>query len=204
DATSTLPARLAAGYIEEAKAWRDWLLRAVAGDPSQLQIMYGLDGSRRLPEYELPWLNGYEDSRPVRVGNGAAEQFQLDVWGEVLDGLYLARMGGLSGNDEAWDLQIALLDHLESVWQQPDNGLWEVRGPRRHFVQSKLMAWVAFDRMVRTVRDFDMRGDVDRWEAVRDQIKAEMLSKGFNERKNTFVQSYGSSELDASLLLIPR
>jgi GH15 family glucan-1,4-alpha-glucosidase len=204
DATYTLQAMLAAGYTGEAKAWRDWLLRAVAGEPADLQIMYGLDGSRRLPETELPWLRGYEGSAPVRVGNAAAEQLQLDVWGEVLDGLFLAREAGLSQQEDAWDLQVALLDHLEGAWQQPDNGLWEMRGDRRHFVHSKVMAWVAFDRMVRTVRESRLHGDVDRWEAQRDTIKAEILSKGFNAGKNSFVQSYGSTELDASLLLIPR
>jgi len=188
----------------EAKAWRNWLLRAVAGDPSQLQIMYGLDGTRRLTEFELPWLSGYEGSAPVRVGNAAAEQLQLDVWGEVLDGLYLARQGGLSSNDDAWDLQVALLDYLEGAWQQPDNGLWEMRGPRRHFVHSKVMAWVAFDRMVRSHREFRLAGDVDLWEARRDAIHAEVCAEGFDADRNTFVQAYGSKELDASLLLIPR
>ncbi|HEY9482935.1 MAG TPA: glycoside hydrolase family 15 protein [Micromonosporaceae bacterium] len=204
DATYTLQAMLAAGYLDEAKAWRDWLLRAVAGDPSQLQIMYGLDGTRRLPEYELPWLAGYEGSAPVRIGNAAADQLQLDVWGEVLDGLALARQAGLSRHDDAWDLQVALLDHLEGAWTQPDNGLWEMRGPRRHFVHSKVMAWVAFDRMVRGVRESGLPGDVDRWEAIRDQIHAEVNTKGFNADKNSFVQSYDTDELDASLLVIPR
>jgi GH15 family glucan-1,4-alpha-glucosidase len=204
DATYTLQAMLAAGYQEEAKAWRDWLLRAVAGDPSQLQIMYSLDGGRRLTEYEIPWLSGYEGSSPVRIGNAAADQLQLDVWGEVLDGLHLARAGGISRRDDAWDLQVALLDHLEGAWQEPDNGLWEVRGPRRHFTHSKVMAWVAFDRMVRAVRESGLHGDVDRWEAQRDVIHAEVLAKGYDEKRNTFTQSYGDSELDAALLLIPR
>jgi GH15 family glucan-1,4-alpha-glucosidase len=204
DATYTLQAMLAAGYIAEARAWRDWLLRAVAGDPAQLQIMYGLDGTRRLTEFELPWLAGYEGSTPVRIGNAAADQLQLDVWGEVLDGLYLARQGGIAQHPDAWDLQVALLDHLEGAWQQPDNGLWEMRGPRQHFTHSKLMAWVAFDRMVRTVRDSRAHGDVDRWESIRDTIKAEILTNGYNEKKNSFVQAYGGTELDAALLLIPR
>ncbi|HKD96949.1 MAG TPA: glycoside hydrolase family 15 protein [Micromonosporaceae bacterium] len=204
DNTYTLQAMLAAGYVDEAKAWREWLLRAVAGDPSQLQIMYGLDGARRLTEYEIPWLSGYEGSAPVRVGNAAAEQLQLDVWGEVLDGLHLARQAGLGPSHDAWDLQVALLDFLEGAWHLPDNGLWEMRGPRRHFVQSKVMCWVAFDRMVRAVRDSHMHGDVDRWEVQRDAIHAEVMAKGFNEDKNTFTQSYDSDELDASLLLIPR
>jgi GH15 family glucan-1,4-alpha-glucosidase len=204
DATYTLQAMLAAGYIEEAKAWRSWLLRAVAGDPKELQVMYGLDGTRRLTEYELPWLAGYEGSAPVRVGNAAANQLQLDVWGEVLDGLSLAREAGLSHHDDAWDMQVALLDYLEGAWQQPDNGLWEMRGARRHFVHSKVMAWVAFDRMVRAVRTSRVPGDVDRWEAIRDQIQAEVLAKGFDSDRNSFVQSYDSTELDASLLMIPR
>jgi GH15 family glucan-1,4-alpha-glucosidase len=204
DSTYTLQALLAAGYVAEAKAWREWLLRAVAGDPSQLQIMYGLDGSRRLTEYELPWLAGYEGSQPVRVGNAAAEQLQLDVWGEVLDGLFLAREAGLASNADSWDLQVALLDYLEGAWRQPDNGLWEMRGPRRHFTHSKVMAWVAFDRMVRSHRGSRLPGDVDLWEARRDEIHADVCANGFNAGKNSFVQSYGGTELDASLLLIPR
>jgi GH15 family glucan-1,4-alpha-glucosidase len=204
DSTYTLQALLAAGYVAEAKAWREWLLRAVAGDPSQLQIMYGLDGSRRLPEYELPWLSGYEGSAPVRVGNAAADQLQLDVWGEVLDGLFLAREAGLASNADAWDLQVALLDFLEGAWKQPDNGLWEMRGPRRHFTHSKVMAWVAFDRMVRAHRGSRLPGDVDLWEARRDEIHADVCGNGFDASKNSFVQSYGGKELDASLLLIPR
>ncbi|GAA5194857.1 glycoside hydrolase family 15 protein [Rugosimonospora acidiphila] len=204
DSTYTLQALLAAGYVDEAKAWRDWLLRTVAGDPSELQIMYSIDGTRRLPEYELPWLSGYEGSAPVRVGNAAAGQLQLDVWGEVLDGLYLARQGGLHSDSNAWDLQVALLDYLEGAWREPDNGLWEMRGPRRHFTHSKVMAWVAFDRMVRNHREFGLPGDVNLWEARRDEIHAEVCEQGFDAKRNTFVQSYGSAELDASLLLIPR
>jgi GH15 family glucan-1,4-alpha-glucosidase len=204
DATLTLQALLTAGYIEEAKAWRDWLLRAVAGDPSQLQIMYSIDGTRRLTELELPWLSGYEGSKPVRIGNAAADQLQLDVWGEVLDGLSLARQAGISKYDGAWDLQVALLDYLEGAWQQPDNGLWEMRGPRRHFVHSKVMAWVAFDRMAGAVRHSGMHGDVVRWESIRDTIHAEVCANGYDADRGTFVQSYGSDQLDASLLLIPR
>jgi GH15 family glucan-1,4-alpha-glucosidase len=204
DSTYTLQALLAAGYVDEAKAWRDWLLRAVAGDPADLQIMYSIDGTRRLPEYELPWLSGYEGSTPVRVGNAAAGQLQLDVWGEVLDGLYLARQGGLPADGTTWDLQVALLDYLEGAWREPDNGLWEMRGPRRHFTHSKVMAWVAFDRMVRSHREFGLPGDVNLWEARRDEIHAEVCAQGFDAKRNTFVQSYGSTELDASLLLIPR
>lgn len=204
DATLTLQALLAAGYTAEAAAWRDWLLRAVAGDPADLQIMYGIHGERRLPEMELPWLAGYENSKPVRTGNGAAAQLQLDVWGEVLDCLSLTRNSLLKHTDESWDLQIALMEHLETIWDQPDNGLWEMRGPRRHFTHSKVMAWVAADRMVKGVRDFGLPGPVERWEALRDTIHREVMANGFDPVRNTFVQSYGQPELDASLLLIPR
>jgi GH15 family glucan-1,4-alpha-glucosidase len=204
DATLTLQPLLAAGYTEEAKAWREWLLRAVAGDPADLQIMYSLTGARRLAESELTWLSGYEGSSPVRVGNAAAGQLQLDVWGEVLDGLSLAREAGISARDDAWDLQVALMEHLEGAWSEPDNGLWEMRGPRRHFTHSKVMAWVAADRMVRAVRESQLPGPADRWEALRDTIHADVLAHGFDAGRNTFVQSYGATGLDASLLLIPR
>lgn len=204
DATLTLQALLASGYSEEAGAWRDWLLRAVAGDPADLQIMYGLHGERRLPELTLDWLAGYEKSTPVRVGNAAAGQLQLDVWGEVLDGLALTRSALLQHPDESWDVQVALMEHLETAWNQPDNGLWEMRGPRRHFTHSKVMAWVAADRMVKGVRDFHLPGPADRWEDLRDRIHADVMANGFDAERNTFVQSYGRPELDASLLLIPR
>ena len=204
DATLTLQALLAAGYTDEAASWRDWLLRAVAGDPADLQIMYGIHGERRLPEAELRWLRGYEGSFPVRTGNGAAGQLQLDVWGEVLDCLSLTRNSLLEHTDESWDLQVALMEHLEKAWGWPDNGLWEMRGPRRHFTHSKVMAWVAADRMVKGVREFGLTGPVDRWEELRDTIHAEVMAKGFDAGRNTFVQSYGRPELDASLLLIPR
>ena len=204
DATLTLQALLAAGYTDEAGAWRDWLLRAVAGDPADLQIMYGIHGERRLPEIELPWLQGYENSTPVRIGNGAAGQLQLDVWGEVLDCLALTRNALLNQPDDAWDVQVALMEHLETVWQRPDNGLWEVRGPQRHFTHSKVMAWVAADRMVKGIRNFGLPGPADRWEALRDTIHADVMAKGFDVGRNTFVQAYGRPELDASLLLIPR
>jgi GH15 family glucan-1,4-alpha-glucosidase len=204
DATLTLQALLAAGYTEEAGAWRDWLLRAVAGDPADLQIMYGLHGERRLPELELPWLKGYENSAPVRTGNGAAGQLQLDVWGEVLDCLSLTRNSILIHTDDAWDVQVAVMEHLETAWRLPDNGLWEVRGPQRHFTHSKVMAWVAADRMVKGVRDFGLTGPADRWEEMRDTIHAEVMANGFDAERNTFVQSYGRPELDASLLLLPR
>ncbi|MGI8713157.1 MAG: glycoside hydrolase family 15 protein [Solirubrobacteraceae bacterium] len=205
DATSTLQALLAAGYVQEARAWREWLLRAVAGDPADLQIMYALDGTRRLPESELPWLAGYENSKPVRVGNAASDQLQLDVWGETLDGLSLARNAGISHHDDAWDVQLALMNHLEGNWDQPDNGLWEMRGPRRHFTHSKVMAWVGTDRMVKAIRGHrDLPGPADRWEQLRDTIHADVLAHGFNADLNTFTQSYDSAALDASLLMIPR
>ena len=204
DASYTLQALLAAGYETEARAWREWLLRAVAGDPATLQIMYGVDGTRRLPELELPWLSGYEKSSPVRTGNAAADQLQLDVWGEVLDALHLAREASIGAQDSAWQLQVALLTYLEGHWQDPDNGLWEMRGARRHFTHSKVMAWVAADRMVRGARTRHLPGPVDQWEQLRDTIHAEVLANGYNDQLGTFVQSYGSTTLDASLLLIPR
>ncbi|WP_159809513.1 glycoside hydrolase family 15 protein [Cellulomonas citrea] len=205
DSTYTLQAMISAGYLDEAKAWREWLLRAVAGDPAELQIMYGLDGTRRLPESELGWLAGYEGSRPVRTGNAASSQLQLDVWGETLDGLALARDCGIGPHDDAWDVQTALMDHLEGAWDQPDNGLWEMRGPRRHFTHSKVMAWVGADRMVRAVRSRPgLGGPVDRWATVRDAIHADVLAHGFDAARGTFTQSYGSTGLDASLLMIPR
>ena len=204
DAALTLQALQAAGYREEANAWREWLLRAVAGDPAELQIMYSLDGRRRLPEAELDWLAGYEGSRPVRVGNAAADQLQLDVWGEVLDGLSLARRAGLGAHDDSWDIQVALMEHLEHRWTEPDNGLWEMRGPRRHFTHSKVMAWVAADRMVRAIRTYHLPGPADRWDKLRDTIHADVLAHGIDPDRGTFTQSYGSTELDASLLLIPR
>jgi GH15 family glucan-1,4-alpha-glucosidase len=204
DSTFTLQALLGTGYVAEAKAWREWLLRAVAGDPADLQIMYGIDGTRRLPEYTLDWLKGYEGSRPVRVGNAASTQFQLDVWGETLDGLHLAREVGIASDDDAWDLQRALLDFLEGHWEQPDNGLWEIRGPRRHFVHSKVMAWVGIDRAVQAVERFGHDGPVDRWRELRTRIHEDVCREGYDAARGTFTQSYGSTELDAAALLIPR
>lgn len=204
DATFTLQALLGTGYTAEAKAWREWLVRAVAGDPSKLQIMYALDGTQRLPESTLDWLDGYAGSRPVRVGNAAAGQHQLDVWGETLDGLYLAREAGLGVTDSAWDLQRSLLDWLTEHWTEPDNGLWEMRGPRRHFVHSKVMAWVGFERAVRTVEQHDLDGDVEAWRATANEIHDEVCAQGFDGDRNTFTQFYGSQGLDASLLLLPR
>ncbi|MGY1719663.1 glycoside hydrolase family 15 protein [Blastococcus sp. SYSU DS0552] len=204
DATFTLQALLGTGYVHEARAWRDWLLRAVAGDPADLRIMYGLDGTRRLPEHELPWLAGYEGSAPVRIGNAAADQFQLDVWGEVLDGLHLAREAGMPHSADAWSLQRELLDYLEGAWHEPDNGLWEVRATRRHFVHSKVMAWAGVDSAVRAVEQQGLDGPVDRWRALREEIHADVCAKGYDAERGTFTQYYGSRGLDAALLLIPR
>ncbi len=212
DSTFTLTALLAAGFEEEASAWREWLLRAIAGDASKLQIMYGVAGERRLSEYELPWLPGYEGSAPVRVGNAAVDQRQLDVYGEVLDALYVARAsrldvreaeGAPSMGDASWPLQVKLLEFLEGAWREPDEGLWEVRGGQQHFTHSKVMAWVAMDRAVRTLETFDRAGPIDRWRATRDQIKAEVMARGYDADRKTFVQSYGSTAVDASSLLFP-
>jgi GH15 family glucan-1,4-alpha-glucosidase len=203
DATFALDALLENGFDDEAQAWRSWLLRAVAGDPDDLQIMYGPAGERQLPERELPWLEGYEGSKPVRVGNGASNQFQLDVYGEVMDVLHQARRREIEPNDESWALQQVLLANLERRWQEPDEGIWEVRGPRRHFTHSKVMAWVAFDRGVKAVEEFGREGALDRWRAARDAIHAEVLEHGFDEERGSFVQYYGSKRVDASLLTIP-
>ena len=203
DATLTLLAFLNAGYLEEAAAWRVWLLRAVAGDPADLQIMYGLAGERRLPELELPWLSGYEGSKPVRTGNAATEQLQLDVYGEVLDALHQGRVHELGVSREAWALQRRMLTYLEEIWKEPDEGIWEVRGPRRHFTHSKVMAWVAFDRGVQACERFGRNGPVDRWRKARAEIHAEVCRRGFDTELNSFTQFYGSKRLDASLLIIP-
>ncbi|WP_151479771.1 glycoside hydrolase family 15 protein [Streptomyces albicerus] len=205
DSTLTLGALLACGYQEEAEAWRDWLLRAAAGDPADLQIMYGLAGERRIPEYELAWLPGFRGSAPVRVGNDAVRQLQLDVYGEVIDSLALAQRAGLPSKPHMWRVRQALMEFLRSNWREPDEGLWEVRGPRRHFVHSKVMTWVAADRTVRTLEENPgLRGDVDRWRAMRDEVHREVCERGYDPERNTFTQSYGSRELDAALLLIPR
>jgi len=204
DATYALQALLAAGFRTEAAAWRDWLLRSIAGEPEALQILYSIDGTRRLPEIELEWLPGYESSSPVRTGNAASEQLQLDVWGETLDALFLAREAGLPADREAWALQVALMNHLESAWDQPDNGLWEVRGRQQHFTHSKVMAWAAADRMARSTRTYGLPGPTLRWEQLRDQIHHDVVTHAFDPQRNTFTQAYGSSALDASLLLIPR
>ena len=203
DSAFTLFALLRAGYKEEACAWRDWLLRAVAGDPSKLQIMYGPAGERRLEEYEIPWLPGYENSQPVRVGNAAHGQFQLDVYGEVIASMNQARLAGIDHNENAWNLEFAILNFLESAWHEPDEGIWEVRGPRRHFTHSKLMAWVAFDRGVQSIERFGTNGPLDRWKAHREQVRAEILERGFHPGRGAFTQEYGSERLDASLLMVP-
>jgi GH15 family glucan-1,4-alpha-glucosidase len=203
DATFTLYALVGAGFLEEARAWRQWLLRAVAGSPDDLQIMYGVAGERRLVEYEVPWLSGYEGSSPVRIGNAAAGQVQLDVYGEVLDSLYVARRAGLSTNDASWGLECALIAHLETIWDQPDDGIWEVRGGRKHFTHSKVMAWVAFDRAVRSSEEFGLSAPLEHWRAIRDRIHRRVCDDGFDAKQNSFVQSFGATALDASLLLIP-
>jgi GH15 family glucan-1,4-alpha-glucosidase len=204
DATFTLYALIGSGFLEEAEAWRHWLLRAVAGSPEQVRTMYGVGGERLPPERTAPWLPGFENSSPVRLGNAAAGQLQLDVYGEVLDALYLARCAGMEADTASWSLQCALIAHLETIWDQPDDGIWEVRGGRRHFTHSKVMAWVAFDRAIRSAQEFGLDApDIGRWRRVRDTIHREVLNRGFDRDKNSFVQSYGSSDLDASLLLLP-
>jgi len=203
DTTFTLYALMAAGYKDEARAWRQWVLRAAAGNPDKLQIMYGLAGERRLSEWEVDWLPGYEGSRPVRIGNGAYQQFQLDVYGELLDAMYQSRRIGVEEEQAAWNLELNVLEFLESAWEKPDDGIWEVRGPQRHFTHSKMMAWVAFDRAVKTVEKFGVEGPVDRWRTLRDAIHRQVCDKGFNAEINSFVQYYDSKEPDASLLMMP-
>jgi GH15 family glucan-1,4-alpha-glucosidase len=203
DATLTLLAMMNAGYYDEAKAWRDWLLRAAAGSPGRVQIMYGIGGERRLSEWQVPWLAGYEGSQPVRIGNAAADQLQLDVFGEVMDALHQGRVGGLVHSAAGWDMQKAILAHLEKIWQQPDEGIWEVRGGRQQFTYSKVMAWVAFDRSIKSAEAFDLAGPVGHWRGLRDRIHAEVCARGFNPRIGAFVQTFDSDALDASALLIP-
>jgi GH15 family glucan-1,4-alpha-glucosidase len=203
DATLTLYALIGAGYLDEARAWHGWLLRAAAGAPDDLQIMYGLAGERRLTEYEIPWLPGYEGAAPVRIGNAAAAQLQLDVYGEVLDTFYVARRAGLALDAASWDLECALVQHLEKIWREPDDGIWEARGGRKHFTHSKVMAWVAFDRAVRSIEEFGLEGPVDRWRAIRAEIHQEVCEHGFDRSQSAFVQYYGATALDASLLLMP-
>jgi GH15 family glucan-1,4-alpha-glucosidase len=203
DATLTLLALMNAGYYDEAKMWRDWLLRAVAGSPRQIQIMYGIRGERRLTEWQVPWLPGYENSAPVRIGNAAHNQLQLDIFGEVMDALHQAREGGLGGYEAGWDLQRELLKHLEKIWREPDEGLWEIRGPRQHFTHSKVMAWVAFDRAVKSAQAFGLAGDIDHWRLIREEIHNDVCTRGYSSDLGSFVQAYGSKQLDASLLLLP-
>jgi GH15 family glucan-1,4-alpha-glucosidase len=203
DSTFTLYALLISGYTDEARAWREWLLRAIAGHPQDTQIMYGVAGERILTELELPWLSGYQKSAPVRIGNAAHQQLQLDVYGEVIDTLHVARKYKLERNDDAWRLQSALMDFLESGWKQPDEGIWEVRGPRRDFTHSKVMAWVAVDRSVKEIRHGFGEGPLDRWLALRDEIHRDVCERGFDVERDAFVQYYGSKSLDASLLMIP-
>ncbi|MGE4054154.1 MAG: glycoside hydrolase family 15 protein [Vicinamibacterales bacterium] len=203
DATFTLLALMNAGYTDEARAWRDWLLRTVAGRPEQIQITYGIRGERRLPELELPWLSGYESSRPVRIGNAASSQRQLDVYGEMLDAVHQGWRMGVPTDENAWRVEKALITHLESAWKEPDEGLWEVRGPRRHFTHSKMMAWVALDRAVKGIESFGLEGPLDHWRLVRDAIHHDVCANGYNAKVGAFVQYYGSDLLDASLLMMP-
>jgi GH15 family glucan-1,4-alpha-glucosidase len=203
DATFTLQAMMNSDHSAEAQAWRDWLLRAVAGDPAKMQILYGIGGERLLPEWEIPWLPGYEHSLPVRIGNAASEQLQLDVFGELMEVLHHARCSGLAASEAGWSLQCALLEHLERIWQQPDHGIWEIRGAARHFTHSKVMAWVAVDRMIRSAEQFRLAGPLRRWRSLRRRIHQDVCRRGFNNRIGAFVRSYGSHDLDASILLLP-
>jgi len=203
DATLVLLGALHAGYVEEAESWRQWLLRAVAGSPEQLQIMYGIAGERRLTEWNVPWLPGYENAAPVRIGNAAHSQLQLDVFGEIMDVYHQARRSGLSTTESGWEIQLAFLDHLKTIWKEPDEGIWEVRGPPRHFTHSKVMAWVAFDRAIKSAETFGLEGPLDEWRQLREEIFDEVCAKGFDQELGTFVQSFGSKQLDASLLLLP-
>jgi len=203
DATLTLLGAMHAGYYEEAQAWREWLLRAVAGSPDQLQIMYGIAGERRLTEWTADWLPGYEKSAPVRIGNAAHTQLQLDVFGEIMDTYHQARRGGLTSDDSGWAVQIEFAKHLKKIWREPDQGIWEMRGPPRHFTYSKVMAWVAFDRAIKSAETFGLEGPLDEWRALREEIFRDVLEHGFNKKLGTFVQAYESDQLDASLLLLP-
>jgi GH15 family glucan-1,4-alpha-glucosidase len=203
DAAFTLWALNIGGYTTEARRYRDWLLRAAGGDPPALQVLYGVAGESRVPEFELPWLSGYEESKPVRVGNAAAEQFQLDVYGETVDTLHLARVMGLKPNPTSWSMERLLVEYVCARCKEPDEGIWEVRGPRRPFTHSRVLAWVAVDRAVKAIEKYGLDGPLEHWREMRDEIKAEVLEKGFDSKRNTFTQYYGSDELDASLLLIP-
>ncbi|MDB6060152.1 MAG: glucoamylase [Verrucomicrobiaceae bacterium] len=202
DATLTLMTLMNAGYYEEAEAWRRWLVRAVAGSPEQVQIMYGIGGERRLEECEISWLAGYENAKPVRIGNAASNQMQIDVYGELMDALHQARKGALEIDEAAWSIQCALLKHLETIWNTPDEGIWEVRGGRQHFSHSKIMAWVAFDRAVKSVEEYGLEGPLQHWRELRDEIHRDVCKRGFNSAMNSFVQVYDGDTLDASLLQI--
>jgi GH15 family glucan-1,4-alpha-glucosidase len=204
DATITLLAMMRGGYFDEARAWRSWLARVMAGAPEQLQIMYGISGERRLPEFEVDWLPGYQGAKPVRIGNNAAGQLQLDVYGEVMNALHLARVGGLQADETTWNVQCEMLEHLETIWQEPDEGIWETRGGRQHFTFSKVMAWVAFDRAIKSAESFHLPGPLDHWREIRAQIHAQVCEKSWNPRLNAFTQVYGGDELDASVLLLPQ
>jgi len=203
DATLTLLALMNAGYYDEARLWREWLLRAAAGSPKQVQIMYGICGERRLTEWEVPWLPGYENSQPVRIGNAAHNQLQLDIFGEVMDAVHQARQQGLVAEESGWDLQREFLAHLEEIWPERDEGFWEVRSEREHFTHSKAMAWVAFDRSIKSAEKFKLKGPINHWRKVRDEIHKDVCERGFNKELNSFVRAYGSQELDATLLLLP-
>jgi GH15 family glucan-1,4-alpha-glucosidase len=202
DSTLTLLAMMNAGIYDEAAAWRDWLQRAVAGSPDEMQIMYGLHGERRLTEWEVDWLPGYADSKPVRIGNAAHEQFQLDVYGELMDSFEQARKGGLASTDGAWEMQLILLGHVAAIWDEPDSGIWESRGPTRHYVYSKAMAWVCFDRAIKGVEDHGLKGPVEDWRLLRDRIHAAICTLGFDAARNSFKAAYDGDDLDASLLLL--
>jgi GH15 family glucan-1,4-alpha-glucosidase len=204
DATLTLYALLSSGYRSEARAWREWVLRAIAGHPAEMQIMYGLAGERRLTEYEIPWLPGYEGSRPVRIGNAAVEQLQLDVYGELMDAAHAANRYGLEASPDAWSFQVKLLEYLETIWERPDQGMWEIRGEPRHFTFSKIMCWVAFDRAVKSVEQYGFEGPCAHWQTIRDKIYAQVLDRAYDPARNTFIGYYGGRDLDASLLLIPQ
>ena len=203
DATFTLYSFMSAGYTDEAKAWSEWLLRAAGGHPGKLQIMYGAAGERMLPEDELQHLAGYENSRPVRIGNAAAAQFQLDVYGEVMDALHLARLVGIKSDEESWHLQRHVVNFVAANWREPDEGIWEIRGPRRHFTHSKVMAWVALDRGIKAIEQFGLDGDLERWKAVRAEMHDDICQQGYHPRRKAFTQYYGGDELDASLLMLP-
>jgi GH15 family glucan-1,4-alpha-glucosidase len=191
------------GYIDEADAWRKWLVNAVAGTPAELQIMYGIAGERRLTEIQLPWLPGYENSSPVRTGNAAYRQRQLDIYGEVMDSMHSARKFGLPPSEDTWRIQCAIIGFLEKAWRDPDEGIWEIRGPKRHFTHSKVMAWVAFDRAVKAIETFGQSGNVDAWRQARDEVRRQVMAEGFNPEVNAFTQYYGSKDPDASLLMLP-